>query len=575
MLESSRKAIRQHFAPTLTPSGFIDAERTAYKIAAWSQEFFGDPTLSETGHYHIRDAIPEFHVKLYMDLMSPYRLYYITCPSEFGKTTCCTLIAPLYHIIYLGEPYTVLSSRVDDTTVGLLDLMKEEITDNQKFISVYGDLKPPNVRNGNFMWSDHHIVLITGQKVSAIPVGGNIRSRRKGQWRVTLFIGDDFEEVADLRSNAVLVRNKDWLKRTVEKRLDRDFGKLRLIGTNLGPGCTINNVRKDTRWKGRIYKAVNKDSNGVEYSLWESRWPIKYLQKERHDAIKNGEYDDWLYERQNEDSALSKRRIRGYKFHNLRYVRTNFQNYLVNPEDPQEPPIPVNMCFTTDPAYGSNNKKNDERAILVFAFGTKLVYNEYVNAPVPLICIWVLEVIKNFMDPSFIIESIMDFHKKYYLQYVTLETISAAILYESFLQKRLLSDEFFTKNPFTPNYVRTQPANKAERVYDGIQPKAKYGQLFVRPDHFNLIKEMEEFDPDNIHLLDALDTGIRYSTPHKSHVIDGGRVKNVKNINQRNFRGRTKRNIGRQSNMQLALNAIPSMGSLLNLHKVAAGRHER
>ena len=99
------KGLRERFAPVKG-----DPEETARRIADWSKYFFGDPEHRD--HYHIRSAVPQFHIDAYRDLARDAKYFYISAPSEFGKTTVCSLIYPLYRICYYAEPYIVLSSRV-------------------------------------------------------------------------------------------------------------------------------------------------------------------------------------------------------------------------------------------------------------------------------------------------------------------------------------------------------------------------------------------------------------------------------------------------------------------------------
>lgn len=514
---------KKHYAPCfkeIKGSYYVEPEMTAHKIAMWSQEFFGDPVLKEWNQYYIQGNVPDFHINIYMDLMSPFRLYYITAPSEFSKTTCCTFIYPLYQLVYFNEPYTVLSGRVEDTSVAFLDAIKDAVTENPKFISIYGKLKPENTRDSNFMWQDHHVRFSNGCQMSAIQVGGNVRSRRRGQWRITLFIIDDPEEIADLDSPKTLIRNKRWVKRTVEKRLDKNFGKFRVVGTRIGEGCTIEEVMKDTRWRGRVYTALVKDKNtGKERSIWEERWSTAFLINERTDAIRNNELADWNYERMNEPSPDSLKTLQGYLFHNLIYRRFNNQNCLVT-GDPQDSPIPVNIYCSVDPAYKMDSIKADQRAVIIYALGQQLAVNEFTGNYFPKNCCWILEYLYNYMDPSYVLDAIMGFHKKYYLNGSIIETIGGAQLYEFFQARMLAADPFYFQHPFAPTYVSFQKQNKVRRIHDGLNPRIKQKALFLRDDHYELRKEMDEFKADKLHLCDALELGLRHSIVNTDTVIN-------------------------------------------------------
>jgi hypothetical protein len=507
--EAQIQAIKQEYAPVYTPRGNFDPVATAQKIAGFSKEFFGDPALSDEGHYHIQGSVPDFHIDVYIDLMSSYRLFYITAPSEFAKTTCCTLIYPVYQIVYFNEPYTVLSGRTDDVSVNFLDLMKEEFEDNRKFRAVFGELRGPVKTH---TWNDHKIDLINGSRVQAIPVCGNVRGRRKGQYRPTLFVIDDPEELQDLDSPVVLKKNRNWIKRTVEKRLDRKFGKLRVVGTRIGAGCSIEYCMGDSRWRGKVYKALMRDPKSkIEYSIWEAKWTTAFLKKERQEAIRNKDLESWMYERQNEPPTHLIKDLGGIKHHELQYRRQNDQNVLYDPKDPQFTPIPVFTYASSDPAYKMDSTA-DERAIIVYALGIQMVKNEFTNNPYPLSSCWVLEYLNNHMDPYLIIDSMMDYHQKYYLKAGIIETIGGGQLFQGIMQRKLQVSDFFFRYPFNPVYVEGQPPNKLRRVFEGLNPKLKMGQLFCRPEHHELIDQMEKFDEEELHLCDAWEMGLRFST---------------------------------------------------------------
>ena len=521
--------IIQHYAPVYIKQGVLDVDKTAQKIADWSVEFFGDPALETDGHYHIRTQVPDFHMELYCDLMSHYRLYYMTCPSDSGKTTHVSLIYPIYSHLYFNEPHIVLSSRVEDTTIGMLDSIKFEFEDNQKFISIYGDLKG-DPKTSNRYYRDDLIETTKGGIFRAVQVGGNIRGRKRGSWRITLAIVDDPEELVDIESPKELMKHWDWINRSLEKRLDIGFGKLRLVGTRIGPNCCVERAIKDTRWKGKSYKAlIEDDVTGNKKSFWEEKYPVSFLVAERLEAIRNKDLVSWMYERQNDPPVDIQRNLRGYRFHNLQYFRRNDQNVLIartmkdlTGEDDNknlylaDDPVPVNIYCSIDPAF-ANTANADPRAVVVFALGRILKTNELYGDPYWLNCIWILEYLYNWMSPEIIINVAHEFHKKYYLQGLTIEAISGAAIYESIMLKRFSGDRFFFDNPMSLQFLKWQPKDKGSRIYASLQPKVKFGQFYLRSDHVELIEECEIFDPDNIHLLDAIEFGLRSAT---TNVID-------------------------------------------------------
>lgn len=418
----------------------------------------------------------------------------------------------LYRIVYYGEPYTVISSRVDDTAVELLDEIKHELFDNDKLIDYYGALKG----DSSYAWSDHFVELTNGARVRAVGWGGNVRARKRGGYRITLFVGDDPEEVADLSSPAILKAHIKWLKRSAVPRTDKEHGKIRIVGTLIGLGGTLDNLMKDPRWRGKVYKALvdNPGKPGSESvlpieqrkSIWEEKWPTAFLQKERQQALRAGEIDDWMFERMNEPVASLVKNLKGYKFHHARLDRKNEQNLLWIPEC--QDPIPVFTYCGIDPAF-SQAATADERAIVSFAVG---MFPDESGIKQPT-C-WVLEYDFNHMDPDEIIERAVELHKKFFYRSLVVETVGGQKIFEFITNKILKKDKFLNKYPFMPEYINYQPRSKEDRIYTFFKVKVKMGQLYVRPNMYALIDELDLFlQSSHLHLLDALEMGWRFAIP--------------------------------------------------------------
>lgn len=505
MLQAEKDKIFQRFAPVKG-----DVKATALRIAEFSVYFFGDP--SNEGHYHIRGDVPLFHKEIYKDLADDYPLYYISAPSEFAKTTIASMVYPIYRICYFREPYTVISSRVDDTAVELLDEIKNELSDNDKLVEIFGEFKGDS---RSFAWSDHFIELTNGSKVRAIGWGGNVRARKRGGYRITLFIGDDPEEVADLSSPAILKTHIKWLKRTVVPRTDKEFGKVRIVGTLIGLGGTMDNLQHDMRWKGRVYQALVDDPNspGVDStlpiekrkSIWESRWPTEFLLKERRQAMRAGELDDWMFERMNEPVSSLTKNLKGYQFHNAVFYREHDQNYLRLEGYPD--PVAVYTYHAIDPAF-SKAESADERAQVTFAMG-KLQERDFEKT-----CIWVLEYDFDHKDPDTIIERAIDLHKKYFYRQCVVETVGGQKLYEFTAVKSAMKDPFLINYPLAFEFINYQPRSKEDRIYAYFKTIVKLGQLYIRPGMEAIKDELDFFlQCPHLHLLDALEMGCRYAVP--------------------------------------------------------------
>ena len=267
----SKSELYWKFAPYDQNGEKLSVEEIASRIADWSIFFFKER--------HIKSGqVPDFHREVYRDLASDYKYIVITAPSEFSKTTICSLIYPLYRNIYYNEPYTIICTRTDDAAMELLDEIKFELRYNDELKEVYGILLPmPDERKDITRYkkkdSAHVIELENGTVIRSIPMRGQIRARKRGGFRVTLLIVDDPEEVDDLDSPTILDKNIRWLDRSAIPRMDKDYGKARILGTRIGYNCTIDKLLKRKRWIQKNYKALVPDDKPIaqRVSIWEQR----------------------------------------------------------------------------------------------------------------------------------------------------------------------------------------------------------------------------------------------------------------------------------------------------------------
>ncbi|MBW2018380.1 MAG: hypothetical protein JRJ01_16340 [Deltaproteobacteria bacterium] len=182
---TQRQLVRDYFSPFNKATGKpYDPETLGKIIAEFSEFYFGDP--GQEAHWHIRDPIPDFHRHIYRDLAQELRFYYITCPSEFGKTTLATLTQELSQDEHL-------------------DNIKRELEENEKLLEFFGEQKPARVSRltRHRPWSAAEVELPTGVVLRALGCMGKIRGRKSGPIRPTLVIVDDPEEAEDVDSCTV------------------------------------------------------------------------------------------------------------------------------------------------------------------------------------------------------------------------------------------------------------------------------------------------------------------------------------------------------------------------------------
>lgn len=504
------------FAPYNKDGNEYDADTISDRMAEWSIYFFKER--------HIKSGdVPGFHRDIYKDMASDFKYIVITAPSGFSKTTICTLIYPLYRNVYYREPYTIICTRTGESAIELFDEIKHELRYNEEFKRVYGALLPfadeSESKRRKKKDSARIIELENSTAIACMQIGGQIRGRKRGGFRVTLFILDDPEEVQDLDSDTILKKNMRWLDRSAEPRLDKDYGKMRVLGTLIGHNCTVGKLMKRNRWVRREYKALipqkgdeNKDIPLEDMvSIWEKRWPTKELQEELKQFKSEGRFADFLWERQNEPPTFLQKDLSGYQFYRGEFERWRDQNILH--VEGLIAPIPVYTYHAIDPAF-SQAESADERAQVTFAVG----WMPTAVSRKPFVA--VIEYDFDHKDPSEIIERALNLHRKYFYRELYVETVGGQKIYEYLGFKQLQADKFLLNHPLTPVFINYQGRNKLDRIYQMFSNYNKLKQFYIHPDHKEIQEELDLFmNASHLHLLDALEMGMKYAIPCDDELV--------------------------------------------------------
>lgn len=508
--KSQREALKQEFAPV--PN---DPTETTKRVIAWCQFFFGDP--ENEPHTYLRvPGTPAVHWGIHYSLSVNYKFYYCTSPREFAKSTCLRLNT-LYRIYYKTEPYILLIGKVGDSGKAMLADIKFDIEFNPKLLEVYGELRP---LSREAVWSAHEIAPTNGVYLRSIGMMGSVRSGQKKGWRYTLIIGDDVQASPEMQEPSTLETHKSFWEREIEFSIDSTYGKVRYIGNLLGPGCLLDHIMKDSKYQGTSFHSL-VDENGKPdmldnpkevkgISTWEAYHPTKKLRDEAKKAIEEGKRPIFLAERQNLIVAELTKELTGWKYHHMTFKRfQGVQNILISDEYPD--PIPVYTFLYVDPAFADGDNA-DERVLMTVARGRIFIRIENIGEPIAFNMTWILEYDYNFMSPTKIIDRSLELHKKYFFSSVIIEAIGGAQIYQPMMNEKVVGDGFFSKYPFTPIFVKYQPADKKGRIYTGLNPRLSLGQIAIRPEMKEIETEGKLFNSlKSPHLSDTLETGERNS----------------------------------------------------------------
>jgi len=259
-------------------------------------------------------------------------------PRGFAKSTW-EKIDSLHDIVYELEPVIVYGSDSMSAAQMQLEGIKGELENNTRLRQVYGDLVPPESNIGR-KWTNTHFETTNGINMVARGRGKgrgiNIRNQRP-----TKIILDDVETDESVHSTEQRRKTHDWVYNVIIPSLDRERGRLKMIGTVIHPQCEVLAFYKA---KGGVFRRAIENGE----SIWPAYWPLEALYRLRDGYTKEtGEIvagigtrsfsQEYLNEPINDDTAIFKRE----------WLETNTYRDFPKLED-----LDIKMC--ADPQSGES-----------------------------------------------------------------------------------------------------------------------------------------------------------------------------------------------------------------------------
>lgn len=245
----------------------VETLRDKKMLPIFGRLFFGD---------EIGNEIPELHFQIASHISSP-KNEAIIVPRGHGKTTWFR-IDLIHDIVYELEPFTVLVGDSSNAAKRSLNYIRKQFETNQMLIQTYGDMVPAFSPKKARKWTDSHIETTTGINVIAVGVGKG-RGLNIGGRRPSKCLIDDMEDRDGVRSEDIRKKQKEWLYQTLLPAMDKDTGKVKMIGTVLHYDCILLDFYRKF---GGIKRAAIEDEDGRPSLDGEPIW----WSKERLDDMK-------------------------------------------------------------------------------------------------------------------------------------------------------------------------------------------------------------------------------------------------------------------------------------------------
>ncbi|MGL4676051.1 MAG: hypothetical protein ACRCWI_00060 [Brevinema sp.] len=227
--------------------------------------------------HYIDSQSPKFHKEIIKLIETKQSPIVIGAPRGFSKSTLISFAYVLWNIIREKYKFIVIVSATDNLAKDLCDFIRIEFSDNRRIISDFGTLLPSQGEQGDFVVHNTRI-LARGRKQA-------IRGFRFRQYRPDLIILDDIEKDEEALSPKIVQKTLDIIIRGLLPSL-KPNGKIIIVGTILRRRSVmgtllLNKEAPWNTWTKKIYQALVFSKSGKIKSLWENRFSVQFLQKQK------------------------------------------------------------------------------------------------------------------------------------------------------------------------------------------------------------------------------------------------------------------------------------------------------
>jgi phage terminase large subunit-like protein len=224
----------------------------------------------------VRGRTPLCHIELLDEITRPISSG-IIFPRGFAKSTW-EKIDTIHDIVYAIEPVILYISDTAESAGFHFESIKGELEGNEILRYVYGNLVPleneelsgkARIARHFMKWTNKHFETANGVNVVSRGAcngrGVNIRNQRP-----TKIIVDDAETDEQVRSPIRRQQYHDWLYNVIIPSLDKERGRIKVIGTVIHPECE---VLKFYNAHGGIFKKAIENVQNNEFRTGQSIWP--------------------------------------------------------------------------------------------------------------------------------------------------------------------------------------------------------------------------------------------------------------------------------------------------------------
>lgn len=218
----------------------------------------------------------------------------IIAPRGLGKSTTWFLTVPMWLAAHGHRNFIAAFADSATQAKDHLGTFKRELESNQLLRLDFPELVTPARRPSGVSVSDSQSMYIArnGFVFIARGIDSSVLGMKIGSRRPDHIILDDIEGT---EGNYSAVNKEARLKTVVSGILPMNINaSVTMAGTVSIPGCIIDDVAKkqrggdypawvdEKRFTPRYYDIIQTDDDGTERSLWPERYPMSWIERERH-----------------------------------------------------------------------------------------------------------------------------------------------------------------------------------------------------------------------------------------------------------------------------------------------------
>ena len=170
-----------------------------------------------------------------------------------------------------------------------LSSIKREINRNRELHALFGELQGP-------VWREDRIELSTGVVIQAVGARQSMRGAKE-ESRPDFALIDDLEDQDWVRDPDAIETNKNWFMSAFLPALaDPLRTPIRWIGTPLAENCLLNQFKKMTGWRSKIYPVRFMNEAGEWQATWPAKHPLEDIERLERSYVEAGNHREFVQE---------------------------------------------------------------------------------------------------------------------------------------------------------------------------------------------------------------------------------------------------------------------------------------